>query len=172
MTETKTSQGLRQLRELWGTRFGSERELQGWFEGEMAHSHGRCHFCGEEFEDPQIDFREELGPQGLNLVCVVCYNLRRQIPYELVKAHARSLKHGERRWCGGETHNSLEERVIVPQRFEPDFSICKNCWEHSLKKRRVNWQDYVRSWTDESDWRNKGLPKETLRESARQKTTA
>lgn len=142
------------VKELWGERFGPG--LETWFEEELARSHGRCHFCGQESE-LKIDW------EPLNLACSDCWNSRRAIPYHLVKAYGCSLKAGQRKWCGGETHEHLEERLLVPQRFEEGFSICRECWEHQQRKRKVNWKEYLGSWTDESDWRNRGLPKATAR---------
>lgn len=88
------------------------------------------------------------------MCCEPCWNLRRQLPIDIVKNWASEINAGERKFCTGEFHESNEERVLVPQLFDERFSICKQCFSKQLRKRRVKWEEYVESWTDENSWQN------------------
>lgn len=137
------------LQDLLGDRLGDKKELQAFAERAFDEE---CFFCRSPAgEEMRIDWQGDLL---IGLCCVACWNLRRQLPYDVVKKWSRELKAGERKFCIGEFHESNEERVLVPQLFEDRFSICKQCFTKQLRKRRVDWNDYVKSWQDENSWQN------------------
>jgi hypothetical protein len=142
---------------LLGNRLGDEKYLQSWAENVWSYNQSQCHFCCEDSKEMRIDWldNKDSTMAPLTLACVPCWDLRRAIPYFLVKTHARSLKSGEKKFCGGEFHESDTERILQAQLFEDRFSICKQCYTQNLRKRRIPWADYVKSWEDPNSWQNR-----------------
>jgi hypothetical protein len=142
---------VQQCRDLLGDRLGDEKELSSWAKEQFEFCHQRCCFCGEHMDRMFVDF-QDARPTGL--CCEPCWTWRRTLPFDVYKAHSIGLKSGEKKYCGGEYHGSMDERILPPSMFEDRFSVCKRCFATQSTKRRVNWDDYVKSWTDDKGWRN------------------
>lgn len=163
----------------------AEAELVEWCEQELQSTAGLCHFCNEDicsaygnvgYGRPLIDWIDVSPPKSsmttkdlLHLCCLACWTHRRTVPYEVMLVYAKSLKTKEKMFCCGEFHppGNAMERVLPAHKFDPDFTICQRCWNQQLAKRKVDWQEYLNSWTDPSDPRNKHLNVPTKEELER-----
>jgi hypothetical protein len=151
---TEVQEAVHRARDVLGERIGSESELLQWIGTQDC---DLCHFCGEHMSGIHVDFQDDFKGRTTptSLCCRACWDLRRAMPYHLVKEHCVSLKSGAKKFCGGEWHESLDQRVLYKSQFDAGFDVCRECMHENVKKRRIPFEDYVRSWTDESSWQNR-----------------
>jgi hypothetical protein len=167
---TEVDAAVRLVRDMLGDRVGSEESVRAFVASQDT---SLCHFCGEHMAGIFIDFMDDFkGNTSLtSLCCKSCWDLRRSMPYHIVKEECKFLKSGAKKFCGGEWHDSLEHRVLYKSQFDTGFDICKTCMHENVRKRRIPYEEYVKSWTDEHSWQNRmaSFPLQKLRDERREK---